>query len=62
MVLCHDRVKEFSLHKWGDSAGRGNQMTDMCSALGSLFLAIWLAFFSEVGKVGKEEAHMARNY
>lgn len=37
-------------------------MMEMCSALDSLFLAIWLTFFSEVGKVGKEEAHMARNY
>lgn len=23
MFLCHDRVKEFSLHRWGDSEGRG---------------------------------------
>lgn len=37
-------------------------MTEMCSALDSLFLAIWLTFLFEVGKVGKEEAHMARNY
>lgn len=23
MFLCHDRVKEFSLHRWGDIEGRG---------------------------------------
>lgn len=37
-------------------------MMEICYALDSLFLAIWLPFFSEVGRVGKEEAHMARNY
>lgn len=37
-------------------------MIEMCYALGSLFLAIWLSFFFEVGRVRKEEAHMARNY
>lgn len=63
LFLCHDRVKEFSLHRWGEQRWEGGaQMMEMCYALSSLFLAIWLTFFFEVGRVGKEEAHMARNY
>ena len=43
MFLCHDRVKEFGLHRWGE--GREKPVMEMCFALDSAF-AIWLTFFS----------------
>lgn len=35
---------------------------EMCSALDPSLLAIWLLSLFEVGRVGKKEAHVARNY
>ena len=43
MFLCHDRVKEFGLHRWGE--GREKPVMEMCFALDSPLLAIWLTFF-----------------
>lgn len=62
MFLCHDRVKEFSLHRWEHGGEREKQTMEMCSALDSSFLAIWLLSLFEVGRAGKKEAHVARNY
>lgn len=60
MFLCHDRVKEFGFIG-GERGGRSPVM-DMCFALDSPLLAIWLTFFlrwERGGTCGQEHYHLS---
>lgn len=60
MFLCHDHVKEFSLHRWGTVKGGGKLMMEMWYALGSPVLGC-LAHFLFQGGESREEGTYGQN-